>query len=422
MVKAGLGFSFLARWAVEPHLRAGTLRAIRYTRRGYRRTWSAATLKDMARVPYVREFIDLLADHPPFQQKTRNQGIPKFRLTSPPVKLHTKLFIALVLGIGLGAALHSQNDSAWIVAINANLLRPIGQIFLRSIFMIVVPMVFSALVIGVYDLGRGRDLSGVAGRTLWFTVVMSSGGSTVNTLTFTYDANGNLLTAANGNGTYTLTYDALDREATVKEPFDLTLTFTYDAVGNRTKVEDSFGGVQTSTYDAANRLDEREFGGSGQTPLRIDQTYTARDQVETTVTRYSDLAGSTKIGESAFTYDAAGRLTRTCSTRTARAASWPTTPTPTTPPSRVLTETLGGATTTYAYDTTDQLTNDGTTAYSYDANGNRTMTGYHDRHRQPAHQRRHLDVHLRRRGQPHQEEQGGQRRRPGPTATTTATR
>ncbi len=90
------------------------------------------------------------------------------------MKLHTKLFIALVAGIGLGAALHSQADSAWINFVNTNLLRPIGQIFLRSIFMIVVPMVFSALVIGVYDLGRGRDLSGVAGRTLWFTVVMST--------------------------------------------------------------------------------------------------------------------------------------------------------------------------------------------------------------------------------------------------------
>ena len=90
------------------------------------------------------------------------------------MKLHTKLFIALVAGIVLGAALHSQSDSALINAINTNLLRPIGQIFLRSIFMIVVPMVFSALVIGVYDLGRGRDLSGVAGRTLWFTVVMST--------------------------------------------------------------------------------------------------------------------------------------------------------------------------------------------------------------------------------------------------------
>ena len=90
------------------------------------------------------------------------------------MKLHTKLFVALVAGIVLGAALHSQSELPWINAINANLLRPVGQIFLRSIFMIVVPMVFSALVIGVYDLGRGRDLSGVAGRTLWFTVVMST--------------------------------------------------------------------------------------------------------------------------------------------------------------------------------------------------------------------------------------------------------
>ena len=72
MVKAGLGFAFLARWAVEPQLRTGTLRAVPYTRRGYRRTWGAATLKDMARVPYVREFIELLAEHPPFQARTRN--------------------------------------------------------------------------------------------------------------------------------------------------------------------------------------------------------------------------------------------------------------------------------------------------------------------------------------------------------------
>ena len=53
----------------------------------------------------------------------------------PRVKLHTRLFIALVAGIALGAALHSRSDSTWINAVNANLLRPIGQIFLRSIFM-----------------------------------------------------------------------------------------------------------------------------------------------------------------------------------------------------------------------------------------------------------------------------------------------
>jgi hypothetical protein len=66
LVKAGLGVAVLARWAVDPYLKAGTVRALSVTRRGYHRVWSAAMLKDMARVPYVREFVDLIATHPPF--------------------------------------------------------------------------------------------------------------------------------------------------------------------------------------------------------------------------------------------------------------------------------------------------------------------------------------------------------------------
>jgi Na+/H+-dicarboxylate symporter len=90
------------------------------------------------------------------------------------VKLHNKLAIALLLGIALGAALHPYAGNPGLAAFNMHVLRPIGQIFLRSIFMVVVPMVFSALVIGVYQLGRGHNLSGVAGRTLAFTVVLSA--------------------------------------------------------------------------------------------------------------------------------------------------------------------------------------------------------------------------------------------------------
>jgi LysR family transcriptional regulator, regulator for metE and metH len=66
LVKAGLGVAVLAWWAVEPYVRAGAIRALPLTRRGYKRVWSAATLKDLAQVPYVREFIDLIATHPPF--------------------------------------------------------------------------------------------------------------------------------------------------------------------------------------------------------------------------------------------------------------------------------------------------------------------------------------------------------------------
>ena len=66
MAKGGLGIGVLARWAVEPEVRAGRLQARPLTRHGFKRVWSAATLKDMARVPYVAAFTDLLAEHRPF--------------------------------------------------------------------------------------------------------------------------------------------------------------------------------------------------------------------------------------------------------------------------------------------------------------------------------------------------------------------
>ena len=90
------------------------------------------------------------------------------------MKLHNKLLIALLAGIALGALLHPYAGTPWLVTLSTHILRPIGQIFLRLIFMIVVPMVFAALVVGVYQLGRGEGLSGVAGRTLAFTLILSA--------------------------------------------------------------------------------------------------------------------------------------------------------------------------------------------------------------------------------------------------------
>src|SRR4051812_6054944 len=118
-----------------------------------------------------------------------------------------------------------------------------------------------------------------------------------------------MLTAKDYDVAYTMTYDALNRTDTAKNLFGQALTFTYDAAGNRTVVQDSFGGIQTSTYDAATRLTSRQFnGGTGSTPIRADFTYTNRDQLET-VTRYNDLAGTSKVGSSTYTYDTTGRLT-----------------------------------------------------------------------------------------------------------------
>src|SRR5439155_15890398 len=157
-------------------------------------------------------------------------------------------------------------------------------------------------------LGRRKDFSFDNADRLTGETWRDAGGSVVNTVTLTLDANDNLLTAANANGVYTSTYDALDRVSTQAGPFGLSLTFGYDAVGNRTRVEDSKSGVTTSTYDGDNQLTSRQLGGTGLTPLRFDIAYTARNQVGT-LTRYSDLAGTTKVGESDYTYDNAARLT-----------------------------------------------------------------------------------------------------------------
>jgi YD repeat-containing protein len=55
----------------------------------------------------------------------------------------------------------------------------------------------------------------------------------VNTLNYTYDGNNNLLTAGDMNGTYTFTYDSLDRVKSQKDMHGVTLTFTYDNAGLR---------------------------------------------------------------------------------------------------------------------------------------------------------------------------------------------
>jgi RHS repeat-associated protein len=226
--------------------------------------------------------------------------------------------------------------------------------------------------------GRRRDFSfDNDRRKIRETWVVS--GSTTDLLTFSYDKNSNLVTAADYHGAYTMAYDALDRMTAVQEPFGQILTSIFDPVGNRTVLQDSLGGTMTSIYDAANRLTTREFGGSGQTPLRINMSYTTRNQLATE-TRYSDLAGTQTVGYSTLTYDAGSRLINLdhqngSGTNLANYTYGYDLA------NRLTTETLnGGAPTTYGYDVTNQLAtvvnSSGTTTFGYDLNGNRTNTGY----------------------------------------------
>lgn len=90
------------------------------------------------------------------------------------MKNHYKLLIGLASGIILGTFVHSYQHVAWVNAINEYVMYPVGQIFLRLLFMIVVPMVFSALVLGVYDLAKNQGVGKVASKTLFYTVIAST--------------------------------------------------------------------------------------------------------------------------------------------------------------------------------------------------------------------------------------------------------
>ena len=61
LTKAGMGICVLARWAVGPHLRAGTLRAVPVTAAGMSRRWYSATRATKNKPQHLREFEQFVA-------------------------------------------------------------------------------------------------------------------------------------------------------------------------------------------------------------------------------------------------------------------------------------------------------------------------------------------------------------------------
>ena len=89
--------------------------------------------------------------------------------------LHTRMLVGVAFGIVAGLVAHSflagDPGLAWFVT---NVAQPIGKIFLRLLFLLVVPLIFSALVLGVTGLGDLRSLGRIGLRTLAYTVVVSA--------------------------------------------------------------------------------------------------------------------------------------------------------------------------------------------------------------------------------------------------------
>ena len=91
------------------------------------------------------------------------------------IPLHVRILLGLVIGAALGGTartVFNQDATAlnWVIA---HIAEPIGQLFLRSLLMTVVPLVVSSLIVGVAGIGDVRRLGRVGFRTVSFCLVIS---------------------------------------------------------------------------------------------------------------------------------------------------------------------------------------------------------------------------------------------------------
>ena len=90
--------------------------------------------------------------------------------------LHTRIFIGLAVGVIAGVTVNYifGGDHARLIWVVDNITQPIGQLFLRMLLMIVVPLVFSSLIVGVAGIGDIRKLGRVGLKSFGYCLVISA--------------------------------------------------------------------------------------------------------------------------------------------------------------------------------------------------------------------------------------------------------
>ena len=103
-------------------------------------------------------------------ETSRERGVP----------LHTKILLGLALGATAGVTSNilwqDTRELEWIIN---NVMQPVGQVFLRLLFMVVIPLVFTTLALGVAGLGDVRKLGRVGGKTFGFFVFTTGFAATL---------------------------------------------------------------------------------------------------------------------------------------------------------------------------------------------------------------------------------------------------
>lgn len=99
-------------------------------------------------------------------EKPARKGLP----------MHWKIAIGFATGIAAGLVVHRfvGSDAPWVQHFVEYGTQPFATIFLRLIFMLVIPLLFSALVVGIGEMGDVRALGRIGWRTLAYTTLLST--------------------------------------------------------------------------------------------------------------------------------------------------------------------------------------------------------------------------------------------------------
>lgn len=91
------------------------------------------------------------------------------------MKMPAKLLIGFLLGVLLGLVGHYGFPIAAVPSMRwvTDSMTLVGSVWLRIIFMVVVPLIGTGLVLGVFELSKGRNLGKVALRSITYTLLFS---------------------------------------------------------------------------------------------------------------------------------------------------------------------------------------------------------------------------------------------------------
>src|SRR5688500_15005311 len=100
------------------------------------------------------------------------------------MKQHTKSHLGLAIGLVLAAMtnLTVGVNNPTVEWVNKYIAGPVGQVFLRMLFMVVMPLVFASIALGVAGLGDLRKVGRVGGKALGFFIVSTVLSATLGIL------------------------------------------------------------------------------------------------------------------------------------------------------------------------------------------------------------------------------------------------